>query len=228
MRLDALRPARRPARRPRAPLAPLALLALLSLAGWGCGDSLNAEEGAPAEALGGARVDAKADLPLGYEEGGAAPGAGRAAGLRSLYLDFVSDDLSPQGRGAPWDLTGCLVCGRETGFLPTPTLTLDGAAPLEGKETSYVSLSWGAVEGATSYRVVVVQVRGGEVVDVIDVEVSTTTLGLGLELGYDYFVYVVASDAPTKRRSEPSEPLLLTCAEGDVCAQLDAASIGAP
>ena len=188
-------------------------------------DVQEAEGGAAGAAV--ALTDTKADLPLSdpwSEAGAEASDERRGARLISLYEDFISHDLSIGQESSPWDLTGCLVCGRETGFLPTPTLTLSGAEALDGKDTSYVSLSWDPIEGATEYRVVIVQVSGGEVVDVIDVSVTNTTLGVGLELGFEYFIYVVAEDTTHKRRSEPSAPLLLSCLEGDVCASLDALS----
>jgi|LauGreDrversion4_2_1035121.scaffolds.fasta_scaffold245594_2 hypothetical protein len=190
---------------------------------------------APAETAEGAEAGAaltltgsKADLPLAdpwSEAGGARPQRGRTEQLISLYQDFIDDDLAINKGESPWDLTGCLVCGRETGFLPTPTLALSGAEPLDGKDSSYVSLSWEPVEGATEYRVVIVQVSDGEVVDVIDVDVTTTSLGVGLELGFEYFVYVVAQNPTSKRTSEPSAPLLLSCVEGDVCVSLEGAPL---
>jgi hypothetical protein len=200
---------------------------LLSCGALTACDPEGAEGGAPsAPEAGVSAVDVKADLPLGYSEAEAQSQAQEALreDLISLYHDFVDKELAIDAESSPWDFSGCLVCGRETGFLPTPALTLDDVYALEGKDTSYVSLSWGAVEGATEYRVVIVQVREGALVDVIDVDVTTTTLGVGLELGFDYFVYVVASNPETKRRSEPSSPLLLSCVDGERCAPLDSYS----
>ncbi len=198
--------------------------ALTSCAPEGAGEEPSTATG-PRESA----VEGKADLPLGTSESSSQRQEHEMLreDLISLYQDFVDEELAIDAESAAWDFSGCLVCGRETGFLPTPTLTLDGVYALEGKDTSYVSLSWEPVEGATEYRVLVVQVMDGALVDVIDVDVNTTTFGVGLELGFDYFVYVVASNSDTKRRSEPSSPLLLSCAEGE-CALLDSSSIAVP
>ena len=211
---------------PRAlPLSILLSFSLLAACDLGGGG-----EGSAATGRGASATDTKADLPLGYAEAEAQSQEHEMLreDLISLYQDFVDDELAIDAESSSWDFSGCLVCGRETGFLPTPTLTLDGVYALDGKDTSYVSLSWGAVEGATEYRVVIVQVSEGAMVDVIDVDVTTTTLGVGLDLGFDYFVYVVASNPDTKRRSEPSSPLLLSCVDAEVCAPLDSSSVVAP
>jgi len=117
---------------------------------------------------------------------------------------------------------GCLDCGRETGFLPTPDILLESVTSLEHKATSYVTLIWESVMGADSYRVFLIQVDEGQG----DVSISSTTdvhtssAGLGLDHGYAYIIYVIAYHRETKRYSVPSEPIMMRCSLSYGCALL--------
>ena len=117
-------------------------------------------------------------------------------------------ELPPAAGGGPNDPragTDCLVCGRETGFLPKPDLRI------ESLDASGVTLAWDAVEGADQY--VLHGLRWARHADGLEeagsFELSTrqTRVHITLQPGYAYGFFVVAWDADGKRRSPPSVPL---------------------
>ena len=145
--------------------------------------------------------------------------------LWSIYDQYVHGRTShphPPETGLDEEDSDCLDCGRETGFLPTPEMLLESVTPLDHKATSYVTSEWDEVEGANSYRVFLIQVDEEleEVREVSTTDVHTTEVGLGLDHGYVYVMYLIAYHEVTKDYSIPSEPLMLRCGLSHGCALL--------
>jgi hypothetical protein len=108
----------------------------------------------------------------------------------------------------------CLECGRETGFLPTPTLSLDSITELDHKPSSFLSISWTPSEGATYYQLTITrisnqdQTQSESILKTTEIEVE-----LGVEHYHQYLLYVVAHNEQNKSYSVASEPLLIDCQE---------------
>jgi|JI10StandDraft_1071094.scaffolds.fasta_scaffold72390_2 hypothetical protein len=127
--------------------------------------------------------------------------ADRACELQCLFEEDVEFDL---GEGEV--IANCIVCGRETGFLPRPTLHL----ALVGEKT--IELSWEAVDGATHYSVYGLQWSGteptGAAVASFIWQTQNTRIVQTLEEGSSYRFHLVAwSDGEVKQRSQPSLPV---------------------
>ena len=185
-------------------------------------------------------LSAKADLPFAsplvpvMEQASAQTTQGDEQGLFDLlwsiydrYTEHADAYLphgfeSEHGSGEP-PQEDCLNCGRETGFLPPPEVTLESVTPLEHKDTSYVTFAWGAVEGGNRYRVVLLQVDEalGEVSDVSTTDVQSPEVGLGLTHGFSYIVYMITYHNVSKAHSEPSAPLFLRCSLSYGCGALN-------
>ena len=144
------------------------------------------------------------DLPLKSRGMATRPGGDRCeqrcgddAGCAILCLQGEMDDRAegdPRGED-------CLVCGRETGFLPKPRLRVGD------EDASGVWLEWDVVPGATEY--VLHGLRWTEEGPQGSLEYRTreTKLYVPLEADFFYSFYVVAWDTAGKRRSPPSAPV---------------------
>lgn len=177
--------------------------------------------------------DAKMDLPLApppqtwtieIEERASSDGLMEL--LWSIYDEHIHGRTAhphpPEEDSFEESQGGCHECGRETGFLPTPEVGLESVSELDHKATSFVTLNWGAVEGANSYRVFLLQVDEAReaVTETSSADVHTEHAGLGLEHGFSYVMYVIAYHEISKDYSIPSEPVLMRCSLSYGCALL--------
>ena len=211
------------------------LVALLSVAFYSCAQQEPKETNAEGD-IRSTRptVDAKMDLPLAppphewsieVEERDSSDDLMEL--LWSIYEEHVHGRTAhphpPEERfDAGHEQGGCFDCGRETGFLPTPEVGLESVSPLDHKATSFITLRWAPVEGANSYRAFLIQVdeREGEVSQMSSADVHTEGVGLGLEHGFAYVMYVIAYHEVTKDYSIPSEPVMMRCSLSYGCALL--------
>ncbi len=135
----------------------------------------------------------------------AADPCGRCADRACAFQCLFEDDLAlPLAEGEV--VAECLVCGRETGFLPRPILHLERL----GEKT--IELRWDAVDGATHYSIYGLQWADteptGAAVGSYVWQTEATRLQLTLEEGSSYSFQLVAwSDGEVKQRSQPSEPV---------------------
>ncbi|WP_278236394.1 hypothetical protein [Isoptericola sp. AK164] len=91
----------------------------------------------------------------------------------------------------------------------------DVSGTVQASADPSVELGWGAVDGATGYRVHR-SADGGESTRVADLPAGTTSwTDVDVELAHDY-TYRVATVGETGRESAPSEPVELTIADPDV------------
>ena len=113
----------------------------------------------------------------------------------------------------------CLDCGRETGFLPTPDMSVDGFTLIESKDVSYMLLSWEESTGATTYQMMIAQVYTREEDGYMVSAITTDTLDVGISLahGFSYVVYLSAHNEMDKTRSLPSNPLFIHCGSEEGC-----------
>ena len=136
--------------------------------------------------------------------------------LRELYTQTTSD----QGLITPLDEIDCVLCSRETGFIPPPTLSTDYIHYLEDKNSSLLSTSWSAHEGLvyelTTYRLAEEE---GNLISIV----STTQdqASLTLENNAAYLIYVIAIDQFDKLPPTASLPILLNCEQGMQCVELN-------
>ncbi len=99
----------------------------------------------------------------------------------------------------PIALEECPVCGRETGFLDTPLVSI------EQPRADVLLLDWEPIEGADYYSIHILGISGEKPLlfrrsEVLHTERSHSDLKL--ELGVRYVVYVIAwSNSAQKRRS---------------------------
>ena len=96
----------------------------------------------------------------------------------------------------------CIVCGRETGFLPATELK---ASVLENGQ---VSLAWEAISDAQSYTLHAFRwaesPEMGDASASMEWETELTSVSTRLELGFSYMFYVVAHTSDRKRHSAAS------------------------
>jgi hypothetical protein len=213
----------------------LTLLCLCSIALSSCAQEEKAESPIEAQSAAGITTrDAKMDLPLAppphewtieVEERDSSDELMEL--LWSIYNDHVHGRTAhphpPEDTFEPGhEQGGCYNCGRETGFLPTPVVALESVSPLDHKATSFVTLRWEAVEGANSYRAFLIQVNEdqGVVNQMSTTDVHTEGVGLGLDHGFSYVMYVIAYHEVTKDYSIPSEPVMMRCSLSYGCALL--------
>ena len=108
----------------------------------------------------------------------------------------------------------CLECGRETGFLPTPTLSLDSITEFDHKPSSFLAISWTPSEGATYYQLTITRISNIDQSQSESVLKTTETeVELGVEHYHQYLLFVVAHNEQNKSYSRTSEPLLIDCQE---------------
>ena len=114
----------------------------------------------------------------------------------------------------------CLECGRETGFLPTPVLSLDSITAFDHKPSSILSISWLPSEGATHYQLTITRISNQDQTQSESVlKTSETLVELGVEHYHQYLLYVIAHNEQNKSYSLASEPLLVDCQ--DECSLID-------
>ena len=152
--------------------------------------------------------------PVSWEDFDEEEGENVASHLIDLYTELSDETMSMTEYTQSNPQEDCYECGRETGFLPAPSLQVDGFTQLSEKEADFVLLSWDAVPQASSYQLIKVQVS--EHFSEVNKAVNTDTLELGVSLdyGYAYLLYLFAYDDINKIRSSASEPILLYCDRG--------------
>ena len=110
--------------------------------------------------------------------------------------------------------TDCLECGRETGFLPTPALSLDSITEFDHKPSSFLSISWTPSDGATHYQLTITRISNQDQTQSESIIKTTETeVSLGVEHYHQYLLYVIAHNEQNKSYSIASEPLLVDCQE---------------
>ena len=152
--------------------------------------------------------------PVRWENFDEEEGEEVASHLIDIYTELSDEMMSVTENSESNPQEDCYECGRETGFLPAPSLQVDGFTQLTEKEADFVLLSWDAVPEASSYQLIKVQVS--DHFSEINKAVNTDTLELGLSLdyGYAYLLYLFAHDDINKIRSSASNPILLYCDDG--------------
>lgn len=127
--------------------------------------------------------------------------ADRACAMQCFMQDELLD--GPEGNAVP---VQCLACGRETGFLPRPTLHL----ALVGEKT--VELTWDAVANADAYVIHGVRWTSEGATETMETSstwrTADTRLQLNLEAGSSYTFQLVAwTEEERPRHSQPSPPV---------------------
>jgi hypothetical protein len=190
---------------------------------WGCGEdnSVSSDQDssdAPTE-MERLQIQNQPDRPLvqpvTWENDGDLEHGDVASHLIDLYDEVSGEAMSMFEEQSHSNGDDCHECGRETGFLPSPSLSVDGFTQLSEKDADFILLSWGAVPDATTYQMIKIQVS--DTFSEVTKAVSTDTLELGLSLDYEYvyLLYLIAYDDVNKIRSAPSDPILIYC--NDVC-----------
>lgn len=186
---------------------------------WGCGEdnsiSSDQDSSDTSTEMERLQIQNQPDRPLvqpvTWESNSDQEHEGFASHLIDLYTEMSGDMLSAFEEESNSNHDDCHECGRETGFLPSPALSIDGFTQLSEKEADFILLSWDAVPEATTYQMIKIQVS--DTFSEVTKAVSTDTLELGLSLDYDYayLLYLIAYDDVNKIRSAPSDPILIYC-----------------
>lgn len=126
----------------------------------------------------------------------------RSRACRMLCIlgeDFERAAERPRGDG-----DDCLMCGRETGFLPRPELRHEVLGP------DTIAFAWDRVEGADEYVLSAIRWGGDAVMTSAEsLEWRTRELGavvtLQIDAGYTFSLTALSEDG--EQRSLPSEPV---------------------